>query len=129
MSEEDIIKEILKEGELKEKIGYTQVILNQLRVCQLSTMLSEKAFSLSVVTLLNLIPMKDRDEEFEKELEKAKYIRRIHTGTYRGDGGAFMKEIIREEVTYNWFAVLNAILNLFRRKNLLWTEVKKEYIE
>lgn len=125
---EELIKQILRETEIREKLDYTQVILNQLRICQLSTMLSEKIFSLSVITLLNLIPMKDRDEEFEEELEEAKYIRRIPTGTYRGDGGAFMKEVILEEVTYNWFAVLNAILNLFRRKGLLWKEIKREYI-
>jgi hypothetical protein len=125
---EDLIKEILKETQLREKLDYTQVILYQLRICQVSTMLSERAFASSVITLLNLIPMKDKDEEFEKEIERARYVKRIRTGRFKGLGGAFIHEIIREEESYNYFAVLNAVLNLFRRKGLLWKEIKREYI-
>ena len=125
---EDVIREILEQSELKEKLDYRQVILYQLRICQMSTMLSENSFSIAVATLLNLIPLKDRDEEFEEELEKATYIERKRTGRYVGQG-AFIREVVTEEKKYNWFKVLNAILNLFRRKGLLWEEVRKEYIE
>jgi len=113
------------ERHLTEKMDYAHRLERQIENCQFCAMYSYEAFGRSVILLLNMIPEKDQDEQFKEELEQSTVKEKIPTGRYKGFGG-MTREVIEERKDYDYFSLFRAIVNLLRRRGMMWGEVDVE---
>jgi len=113
-----------------EKLSYEQLLLAQISRCLEMIPFSYNLFEGSVIALFNMIPLleREKDEEFQKEVEAAKIKLRFLTGKYRGFGG-MRTEIVRKVEHYNAYSLFNACVNFLHRRKMLWTEITKEFWE
>lgn len=113
-----------------EKLSYEQLLLAQISRCLEMIPISYNLFEGAVIGLFNMIPLleREKDEEFQKEVENAKMKLKFLTGKYRGFGG-MLTEIVEEKEQYNAYALFNACVNFLHRRKMLWTEVTKEFWE
>lgn len=125
-------KEVVKRGDtlltlqntLSESLDYGNLIRQQIQNCCFAMMYGEEAFGRAVSVLYAMVPEQDKDELFNEEVGKAKIVvYERGTGRYSLATGMEIKVPVLQP---NYPQLFQCLINLFRRKGLLWQETRQE---
>jgi hypothetical protein len=129
---QDKVDELLdgKNSTIIESIDYTQTIYQQISTVQRAILTGSKwIYGSSVLMLLSLIPEQDYDEQFKAELNNCTYVTERGTGRYmQGVTHERRTEITIDVTEYDYVMMFKAVINLLRRKGVLWREKGIEVI-
>ena len=130
MSKNDENDEGRENGSIEEKLDYTRDLLIQIQMCQKAFLtMNRDIIAAAMLTLLAMIPDKDQDPEFQTEKNNACYMVEKPTGRYYNDVTHDRPcEITYEAKEYDWLQVFHAIINLLRRRGVLWKDKEHEDI-
>jgi len=112
---------------LTAQLEYVRLLSEQIRHCQFTAIYSFDAFARSVIMLLRMVPLADQDEQFKKDVQRAKIKTISPTGRWVGFGGQ-KREIVEVEVSYNFYDLFAAVRDWARRRGLLWAEQTSQFI-
>lgn len=109
------------ERTLTESISWGQLVMGQIRSVQISALFGDVAFARTVGMLVAMIPFQDRDEQFQEDVKKATVTKVTHTGQW-----VDRKEFIKIIEDFDYVALFQACINLFRRRGILWQDSQQE---
>lgn len=122
-------REAVLERVLTTQLDYKQLIMFQIRNCQIAiSYYGENAFSRTVATLLAMIPEKERDDAFREVVADAI---KGKTAILMGERKTGRYTVSRRPITVkvivpNWALIFHECINLFRRRGMLWSESRQE---
>lgn len=117
------------EGNIVDQLDFRSALLQQIRLCQLSALYSNRLFANSVLMFLTLIPEQDWDDKFREDIKNCSFIVEYGSGRYIHDTTHDHRtEIVNKTIVYDYMRLFHSIINLLRRRGVLWRDKEVETI-